>query len=319
MSERRRALIVGCGKIAGGYNRSADDPMVLTHALAYIRHREHDLVACVDPDEKVRQDFMRKWNVPCGYTNVGEALGAGGFDVASVCGPTGTHLAALSALREAGLKAVFAEKPLDGDAVGAKKIGREFAQRNVPIAVNFTRRFDPSMQALKAAIAARRYGDLRSMVGWCGADLMNLGSHMIDLAIFLTGSVPKLRHVQKTGGGVSVLFDLSGAPFHLLAAGDPASARFEAELTFAQAIVTIEDNGLALRTRRIAPSPVFPGAALPERGEWEPTGYGAAMLTALDELIAWRPGDRLSSDIESACESIALTEEVIRRAQEARA
>jgi predicted dehydrogenase len=319
MSEPRRALVIGCGKIAGGYNNCPDDPMVLTHALAYTRHRQHDLVACVDPDEKARFAFMAKWNVRYGYPTVEEALQAKHFDVASVCGPTGTHLPTLAKLLDADLKAVFVEKPLDGDAVGAKKIGMKFAQKGTPVAVNFTRRFDSSMHALRAAIASRRHGDLRSILGWCGADLMNLGSHMIDLAIFLTASVPSLRDVQNTRSGVAMRFDLAGAPFHLLTAADPAFARFEVELTFAQAIVTIEDNGLALRTRRIAPSPVFPGTALPARGDWEPTGYGTAMLAALDELMAWKPGGRLSSDVESACESIALTEEVIRRTEQARA
>ena len=45
MSNPRRALIVGCGKIAGGYNRGPSDTKILTHALAYLRHPEYELVA----------------------------------------------------------------------------------------------------------------------------------------------------------------------------------------------------------------------------------------------------------------------------------
>jgi len=290
--------------------------MVLTHALAYTRHRQHELVACIDPDAKARLAFMEKWKVRYGYSTVDEALKTEQFDVASVCGPTGTHLPTLAKLLDADLKAIFVEKPLDGDAIGAKAIGMNFEQKGIPVAVNFTRRFDPAMHTFQSEIAAGRYGELRSIVGWCGTDLMNSGSHMVDLAIFLIGRVPRVVSVNRMGKNISALLDLGGAPFHLLAANNPACSRFEVELAFSQAVVTIEDNGLALRRRAIVPSPDFIGAAVPERGEWIATQYGSAMLVALDELTAWRPGARLSSDIESACISIALTEAIGRQTQE---
>jgi hypothetical protein len=115
---------------------------------------------------------------------------------------------------------------------------------------------------------------------------------------------------------VSALLDLDGAPVHLIPGGGD---RFEVELAFEQAVVSIEENGWKIRTRRIIPSQLFPGAALPEHGMWADTGYGTAMLSALDELAAWRPGRRISSDIESACIAIELAGELRRRALENRA
>ena len=319
MSDLRRALVIGCGRIAGGYNQGRKDAMVLTHALAYVRHKDYFLAACVEPDAKMRAAFMEKWNVPRGYSTLEGALEAERFDVASICSPTGTHLAVLGRLLEADMRAVFAEKPLDGDAIGARKLGERFAAKAVPVAVNFTRRFDPAMQKLRSEIAAKRYGALRSVVGWYAQGIMNNGVHLIDLVIYLTGRAPKVSHIGNTREDgavgdptVSALLDLDGVPVHFVGSGGREAARFEIELAFSGAIISIEQGGLAMRLRRFGPSETFPGTVVPDQGNSAATGYGGAMLSALDELIAWRPGARLSSDIESACEAIAIADEIRR-------
>jgi predicted dehydrogenase len=321
MSDLRRALIIGCGRIASDLNNGPDDRDVLSHALAYTRHKSHVLAACVEPDANAREAFIKKWNVPRGYATLEEALAAERFSAASVCSPTGTHLAILAQLEKSDIAAVFAEKPLDGDAKSARRIGEQFAAKNIPVAVNFTRRFDRTMHALRSEIAAKHYGALRSVTGSYGRGVVNNGSHQIDLIIFLAGRAPKIVCVggpviREIEGDptVSAILDLDGVPVHLVAGG---GARFETELAFEHAVVTIEENGLWLRTRRIASSRL--GALLPQRGEWMATEYGTAMLSALDELAAWKPGMRLSSDIESGCESIELADKLRKLAMESRA
>jgi len=307
------ALVVGCGKIGGGYNAGPHDPMVLTHALAYVRHPGFALSACVEPDESVRARFMEKWSVPCGYATLDDALERGQFDVVSVCSPTGTHIPHLVRLLDADVKAVFAEKPLDGLAQAARAIGDKFGSRRVPVAVNFTRRFDPAMRQLRDAIRSGRYGALHSVIGWYSGDLLNNGSHLLDLVIFLTGHVPAAASrsaragLQRTDGEI-LSMDVGGAGFVVIGRRESDMTRFEIELACADAIITIEDAGLTIRTRRRSSSDVFPGEVVPDRGQWTTTQYGSAMLTALDELANWREGARLSSDIESACDAIELVD-----------
>jgi predicted dehydrogenase len=323
MSELRRAIIIGCGKIGGGYNRTADDPNVFTHALAYVRHPAHQLAACVEPVANVRAAFMRKWNVPHGYASVDEAMQAERFEIASVCTPTGTHLGILNRLLSADLKAVFAEKPLDGDAAGARRLGEQFTARGVPVAVNFLRRFDPSMASLKSDIASGRFGKLYSVVGWYDGGVLNNGVHLLDLASFLVGASPTVLQAMKNNGvadaddpAVSALLKIGEAPFHLTARPRGKSSRFELELSFEKAIVTIEEGEFAVRVRQFKPSASFEGALVPERGVWQTTNIGVAMLAALDELANWKPGARLSSDIASASVSVAVASELRRRALE---
>lgn len=314
MSEKKAALIVGCGRIAGGYNRSAADAKILTHALAYTRHPAYELAACVDTDGETRSAFMKKWNVPNGYSTLDDALKAQQYDIVSVCSSTGTHLPALKRLLTASPKAVFVEKPLDGKAGEARALGASFAKMKIPVAVNFGRRFDRFIQMLRSEIASGKLGKLRSVAGWYSGGVLNNGSHLIDLVIFLTGRVPVVTSVAGQGAAgsssdptVSALLDLGGGvAFHLIASQIEGAVRFELELGFEREIVTLEDSGQAMRRRQYAPSPLVPEVNVAGRGEWRTADESAPMLAALDELMQWKPGARLSSDIESACDAIEV-------------
>jgi predicted dehydrogenase len=302
--------------MGGGFNHGIEDAMVLTHALAYVRHPDFALVACVDPLESARRDFMAKWGVRSGYASIEEALQAEAYDIASVCSPTGTHLAALGVLAESGVRAVFAEKPLDGDTDGARRLAGRYAERGVPVAVNFTRRFDPAMQALRSEIADQRYGRLRQVCGWYGRGIMNNGSHLLDLVAFLTGAGIRLESI-----GPSISDGVEGDPtvsaslvsgdvkFDLIGCDGRDFARFEIELGFSDAIVMIEDAGQTIRRRPVEAS-AFAGRRSATTGAWQSTRYGEAMLMALTELRQWNSVRRLSSDIDSAIPALALAQQI---------
>jgi predicted dehydrogenase len=313
VSSQRRALIVGCGKIAGGYNRGLSDSKILTHALAYVRHPAYELAACVDPDARCRSAFASTWGVPESFATLDDALKAAEYDIVSLCSPTGTHLAALERLLQSPVKAVFAEKPLDGKPEQALKLGAEFTARNIPVAVNFGRRFDRSIRALRSEIASGRFGKPVSAVGFYSGGVVNNGSHMVDLAAFLIAAHPRLQAVLAADEAekaddptVSALLDLGGAPFHLIGQQAPGVVRFELELSFERMIVALEQGGQVTRIRPFTALDAAPELVAAGRGEWRENDAGAQFLAALDELAEWKPGFRLSSDIESACEAIAL-------------
>jgi predicted dehydrogenase len=313
VSSQRRALVVGCGKIAGGYNRGPSDPKILTHALAYLRHPAYELAACVDPDERSRLAFASTWSVPKNFAMLDDALEAGEYDIVSICSPTGTHLAVLERLLQSRVRAVFAEKPLDGRPQQARQIGAEFAARNIPVAVNFGRRFDRSIRVLRSAITSGRFGKLVSAIGFYSGGVVNNGSHMVDLAAFLTSAHPRLQAVSAAGETakgndptVSALLDLGGAPFHLIGQPPSGVVRFELELSFEQGIVALEEGGQVTRIRPFTALDAAPELVAAGRGEWRENESGAQFLVALDELAEWKPGLRLLSDIESACDAIAV-------------
>ncbi|MBL8833917.1 MAG: Gfo/Idh/MocA family oxidoreductase [Rhodospirillales bacterium] len=316
MSERLRAIVLGCGRIAGGLNRSSDDAMVLTHALAYRRNPRFTLVACIETDAHVRADFAARWALESAYVSLDEAFANGAvYDVASVCVPTAAHVATLDRLLDMPVRAVFAEKPLGGDPAAARRIVERFRRAGKPLAVAYLRRWDPAMMALRAEIAEGRWGAWRGGAAFYGRGVVNNGSHAIDLLRFLTGEEfriaatagaradgvpddPSIDAILEAGGGQRV---------HLVACDGRDYAFFEMTLAFAHGIVAIEDGGLRVVRRAVAASEHFFGVDVPGAGYGASTGYGDAFVHALDDIAGClEHGGEPKSSGASALASIEL-------------
>ena len=293
MSERLRAIVLGCGRIAGGLNRSPDDALVLTHALAYRRNPHFILAACVDTDAQARAGFTARWSPEYSYASLDEAFVNGAaYDVASVCVPTAAHASTLERLAELPVRAVFAEKPLGGDPAVARKIVERYRRIGKPLAVAYIRRWDPAMVALRAEIAEGKWGAWRGGAAFYGRGVVNNGSHAIDLLRFLTGEEfgvaaalggredgvpddPSVDAVLAAGGGQHV---------HLVACDGRDYAYFEMTLVFARGILAIEEGGLRVVRRTVTASEYFSDVDVPGAGTGTSTGYGEAFVRALDDI-----------------------------------
>lgn len=293
MSERLRAIVVGCGRIAGGLNRSGDDAMVLTHALAYRRNPSFTLVACVDPDARARAEFATRWSPERTYASLDEAFANGAaYDVASVCVPTAAHASTLDRLAELPVRAVFAEKPLGGDPAVARRIVEGYRRAGKILAVAYLRRWDPAMAALRAEIAEGKWGAWRGGAAFYSRGVVNNGSHAIDLLRFLTGEEFGIAAAMGArADGVpgdpsvdAVLAADGGQHVHLVACDGRDYSFFEMTLMFARGIVAIEEGGLRVVRRTVAESGHFPGVDVPGPGNGTSTGYGEAFLRALDDI-----------------------------------
>ena len=73
---KHRALIVGCGNIAGGLdsNQINSDRPPLTHAKAYKKNKYFDLVACIDSNQDQLSKFQREWSINQGFLSIEEAI-----------------------------------------------------------------------------------------------------------------------------------------------------------------------------------------------------------------------------------------------------
>lgn len=293
MSEPLGALVVGCGRIAGGYNASRDDAFVLTHALAYLRHPRFVLRGCVDPDAAARAAFAERWGPMPTFATLDAALASGvAFDVASVCVPTAAHIGVLDALLGSPVRAVFAEKPLGGDACAARHCVERYKSAGKPLAVAYLRRWDRTMVALRAEIEDGLWGAFRGATVLYGRGIVNNGSHAIDLLNFLLGE--KLTLIAATGvredgiagdGTVDAVLSTShGQRIHFVALDGRDYAAFEVQFAFAGGLVAIEEGGLFVARRRAGASATFAGVRALLAPQREATFYGDAFMAALDDL-----------------------------------
>lgn len=319
-------LVVGCGNIAGGFDLGRPAGYLpYTHAGAYTRDGRFNLLACVEPDDKRRSEFMAAWDVPAGFRSIEEALGSGNqFDVISICSPTDCHAHDLETALRLKPKLIFCEKPLTTSVAETQRLVAECAKMNILLAVNYTRRWDAEVLKLQADMQSGRWGALRSVVGYYNKGIANNGSHMLDLLHLLVGPMD----IVKVGKPIDDFFandptlpvwleGPQGVPV-LLACGHAGDyAIFELQLVFSEGTLTMEEGGLFWRERRAVDSETFKGYRTLEAGVRRAGQYPGAMLKAVDNIYrAINQGDPLASTGESALAAQCVCEQIKQNARQ---
>ncbi len=316
--------VIGCGRIAGGFAGTSDRGGAPTHADAYDRHLSFRMIACVEPDDRRRLSFMRRWEVPHGFANLDECVAADvGFDVASVCTPTPVHAAILWRLLETPVRAVLCEKPLTDDASQSARLVDAYRAAGKPLAVAYLRRWNPAMAKLKRELESGSWGGLRTVIGTYTKGALNNGSHLVDLLQYLCGPLTLKTVTGSRIDGVAgdptvdaVLALEGGVPVHLVGADSRDYALFELHLITQRGAIDIERSGQVVRRRRRVDDPYHRGYEILDHGEWTECGHGDPLLHALGNLCgALEHGEELLSNGRSALEAQRLCEEMIDQAK----
>lgn len=190
---------VGIGVIGVGIGR--------LHLEGYAMCPEAEVVAVCDANEERAKATAEEFGVKNVFTDYEKMLAMDGIDAVSVCTPNFLHAPMATAAFEAG-KHVICEKPLamnpkDGEAMlaASKKAGKLFMTA-------FNNRFRGDTQILKKMIENGELGEIYygktgwlrrkgipGMGGWFtqksksgGGPLIDIGVHMLDLAMWLMGN-----------------------------------------------------------------------------------------------------------------------------------
>ena len=83
-----KCAIIGCGKIAGDYEKAIPTSWSFTHAGAYHLCPETNLIAVADTDPEVLKRFGEKWGVEKLYGDYREMIDNEEIDIVSLCLPT---------------------------------------------------------------------------------------------------------------------------------------------------------------------------------------------------------------------------------------
>jgi len=177
------------------------------HIQGYVQCPEAQVVAVCDINEERARRVAAEFGIPHVFTDYREMLGLDGIDAVSVCTPNYLHAPVTIAAFEAG-KHVICEKPLamtpeEGDAMVAagNKAGKLFMTA-------FNNRFRGDTQVLKRFIEKGELGDIYfGKTGWIrrkgipgiggwfttksksgGGPLIDIGVHVLDLALWLMGN-----------------------------------------------------------------------------------------------------------------------------------
>jgi predicted dehydrogenase len=176
-----RALIVGCGNIAGGYDLLGAKQEVWTHAKAYQLTPGVELVGAIDRSASVARQFANTWKVPYSGTDLAAALKKTKPDLVSICSPTATHVPLINELCRAGIKAIFCEKPIAYDLRAAERAVQLCERKGVVLAINYQRNWDKESNRLKDSIHQGDFGRVELIRVLYSKGLIHNGSHFVSL------------------------------------------------------------------------------------------------------------------------------------------
>lgn len=303
-----RVLIIGCGRIAGGFDEGrATGAPVRTHAGAYRAQGGFTIDACVDPDPVRRGEFARAWNVPNTSATVSD-LPAGNYDVVSICSPTDAHAVDIETALSLGPKLIFCEKPVTNDPCLTAALVARCSDQSILLAVNYTRRWAPDVVRLAKELEDGTWGSVRSAAGIYNKGVVHNGGHMVDLLHTLLGPVslvtvgsPVWDYWEHDPSVPALLESEAGVPIALSVANARDFALFELSIVTERAEIVMRDGGFSWTWRHAGESSEFAGYRALGPVECVAGRYDEAMPAAVANIAdALEHGAPLASTGESA-------------------
>jgi len=197
--------IIGCGRIAGGFEGGLGRVFPSTHAGAYLNNPNTNVVSISDNDNQKLIKFAKHWEIDRFYQNYKEMLLKEKLDLISVCTHDNTHYEIIDDIINAGIKNIFCEKPLGKSSNEISKMISSCKKHNVNLIVNHSRRWNDRYIYLKHIIKQNKLGSIISITGRYTSGVRVVGSHMIDIMRFLVGEVIFIKGIKETYQSVEKL------------------------------------------------------------------------------------------------------------------
>jgi predicted dehydrogenase len=176
-----KALIVGCGNVAGGYDLRGANREVWTHAKAYRLTPGVQLAGVIDCSAKIAEEFAKTWEVPYSGTDLSSAVKSIKPDLVSICSPTNTHVPLIKELCRAGVGAILCEKPIAYDLRSAELVVELCERKGVLLAINYQRNWDREFNRISESIQRGEFGRTELIRVLYSKGLIHNGSHFVSL------------------------------------------------------------------------------------------------------------------------------------------
>ena len=171
--------------------------MPRSHAAAYYRHPQTEVVAVCDIRQEALDNFRRDWadvwpEVRV-YTDYRAMLAQEHPDLVSVCTPDHLHADITVAAANGGAKAILCEKPIATTLADTDRMIAAAEANGVLLSIEHTRRWSPLFLKARALIRSGAFGPLRSITANMYSPrsmLFRNGTHSIDMICFFAEADP---------------------------------------------------------------------------------------------------------------------------------
>ena len=188
-----RAAVIGLGRMGSTF----DDEMAqggtlfrpYCHGPTYYYSPSVELVAAADPHDEQRSLFGERWHVPAEhmYSDYKTMLANEQLDIVSVSTIPRFHSTMVQDAAQAGVKAIWAEKPMALSLEEADAMVRTCREEGVALAINCARRWNPYYTDARNMIEAGVLGNILQITAHAACGLSGNGSHLLDIVRYLAG------------------------------------------------------------------------------------------------------------------------------------
>jgi len=190
--KRLRAAVIGLGKAGSRFDEEPRG-VIWSHVGAYLALPDtFELVAGVDPNEENRAQFLAQCPTVGAYRQVRE-LKALEIDVFSIATPHDIRLEIFEEIfsRDQLPKSIICEKPLAINAETRNRLVSLCEANGVNLLVNYNRRYTEVYQKFESMLSQKVIGDLLSITLRVPNRVWSVGSHAVDLLLYLVGEAPE--------------------------------------------------------------------------------------------------------------------------------
>jgi predicted dehydrogenase len=266
-----RFAVIGTGGLGGGRVGQID------------RREDTQLVAISDPNPDAMSRFTQDRPDLKGYADWRELLDKEDLDAVIVASPHTTHTDQVRTALEHGLH-VMVEKPMTTTAADARALIELSEKQGKVLAIGYQRHGEARYRECRRLLQDGTIGDLKLITvliaqdcGWNfakkedgsyqtwradpslsgGGHLMDTGSHIVDMLLWLTGLEPKrvAAFTNNHGGDVDIFaalsFEFTNGCVGTLAATAVAADGWREEFTFygTDGMLTVRDDGIRYQVK----------------------------------------------------------------------
>ncbi len=285
--DKYKAIIIGAGKIAAHFD-FPKSRRIMTHAHAYLKHPKTELAGFFDIDKNAAEKAAKKWGGNP-YNDFDEIFAREQPDIVSICVPDECHYEMLIKTAKHKPRVIICEKPITNNFQDTQKAVAFFRRLNIPVLINYSRRFDKSMQKIKKEITQGKYGRVLCAYGIYNKGIVHNGAHLIDLARYLFGEVKKssvLYHVSDYGKkdrSAAGFFKFDRCGQFYLAAGDNRSFFiFELDIILEKKRIRLLDSDQYLSWQNVISDPAYPGCKCLGKPAVKKTSINSALMSLID-------------------------------------
>lgn len=189
-----RVGVIGCGRIGSTIDDEVQGNtsviLPFSHTAAYVEELQTEVVAAADVDPEKREAYRRRWGVERVYESHESLLAHEELDIVSVCTRAEERPKVVIACAEAGVKVIFAEKPLAWSLGEVETMLSACRRHGAKLGVGCLRRWHPFFRKAKQLIDAGEIGKVLQVTGYCGSTLSHDGSHWVDMLRFFADDAP---------------------------------------------------------------------------------------------------------------------------------